>query len=418
MWKYLKYVAIGILIIGIGIIGYQYMSKRLPDEKGYLAESREEQWLKDIEYLETALPKVHKNLFFKQSEAYFIGELENLKGKITTYSNTEMNIALAQIVSSMGDTHTGINIGVEETYPIGLYWYDEGIYITDALRDYEDLLYSRIISLNDKPIEEVAKAFKVFFSGANEQWFKNQVMYYITSTDLLKYLGIIQEDEIQLKIEKADGTIEIINMLPEKQENFEFIEDETIYQTPLYKQHPYENYWYEYLPKEKIMYVSYNSASEMFELPFTIFTDEVFQVMEENEVQKLVLDLRENQGGSDTVFIPFLKKLKKSKLNEEGKLYVIIGRKTYSSGLNTAINIKNQTEAILIGEPSGGRPNHYGDTQSFKLPNSELNVRYSTKYIKKMKQELDCLMPDISIGVSAAKEIKGEDDVLEWIIGQ
>ncbi len=415
MKKYLKGIVCTLLLVCTAIIGYQYMTRRFPDEKNYLVEDRNEKWLKDIDYLEATLPKAHKNLYFKQSETYFKSELERLREKVATYTDVEMNIALAQVVSSMGDTHTGINIGVEKTYPIGLYWYDEGIYITDALRGYEDLLYSRIISINDMRVEEVANAFKVFFSGANKQWFKNQVIYYMTSSDILKYLGVIEEEKIQLTIEKQDGTIETVEMLPEEQENFKFIEDETVYKTPFYKQHPYENYWYEYLPQEKVMYVNYRCAQEMFELPFTIFTDQVFQTIEENDAEKLVIDLRENQGGSDDVFKPFLKKLKKSKLSEEDKLYVVMGRKTYSSGLNTVINLKNETHAILVGEPSGGRPNHYGDTRNYKLPNSELNVRYSTKYIKKMKEEVDCLMPDVLIGISAEKELKGEDDVLEYI---
>ena len=415
MGKRLVQIGMGLVIVLVGIVGYHILSKRLPNEKKYIAKEREQQWINDITYLEEALPKVHPNLFFKQSEDYFIEALEALKEKVSLYTDEEINLEMSQIVASMGDSHTGVNIGVETKYPIALYWYDEGIYIVDTSKDYQDILYSRMISLNDKPIEEVANSLRCFFGGANEQWFKNQVMYYINSNAILKYVGAIEEDEIQLKVEKADGTIQEIKMLPEENGNIQLIENESIYKIPFYKTHPYENYWYEYLPEEKIMYVNYSSASEMLDKPFEIFTDEVFNAIETQEVERLVLDLRLNQGGSDLVFRPFLKRLKKSTLNAEDKLYVVMGRKTYSAGLNTVINIQKATHATIIGEASGGRPNHYGDVKVFSLPNSQIKVRCSTKFLNKINEDMEALEPDVAIGVSAELEREGRDSVLEWL---
>lgn len=410
-----KYVGVFICILGIILLGYQLIFNKLPDETAYLCEDRDKQWVKDIEYLETALPKVHKNLYFKQDEAYFMEQLESLKEKVPQYTDEEINFSLSKIVASMGDTHTIVNMGIDKMYPLSLFWYDEGIYIVDASEAYKELLYSKVISINNKPIEEVAEAFKPFFTGANEQWFKNQVMYYITSEALLKYVGMIEEDEITLKVEKSDGNIEEIDMLPINYDSFKYIEDKSLYKIPFYQTNPNENYWYEYLEESKTLYVCYRRASQMVEKPFEIFTEEVFEVAEANDVEKMVIDVRQNQGGSDLVFKPFLKKLKKSNLNEEGKLYVIMGRKTYSAGLNTVINLKKQTEATLVGEAAGGQPNHYGDTRYFKLPNSQITVNYSTKYIKKWDEDIEIFAPDVEIAVSGELESIGRDSVMEWI---
>ncbi len=404
-----------IVTVLLSLSGCQSPFSPYPDEKAYLCEDRDQKWIKDIMYLETVLPKEHKNLYFKQGEDYFIGSLEDLKEKVEEYTDEEINFELAKIVANMGDTHTHVNIGIGEQYPFSLYWYDEGIYIVDTTEDYKDLLYSRIISLNGNPMEEVAEAFKPFFAGANKQWFKNQVMYYIPSPDLLKDLGMIKEEKITLKLETLEGTIKEIGMEPITSEEVQFIQDERVYRLPLYKEHENENYWYEYLPEEKVLYVCYRSAREMPNKPFTIFTDEVFKFIKENEVDKLVIDLRQNQGGGDGVFNPFLKKLKKNTLNTKGKLFVVMGRKTYSAGLNTVIKLKKNTNAILIGEPSGGQPNHYGETKMFRLPNSQLGVSYSTRYIKTLEDDRDYLEPDVLIGVSFETEKTGSDAVLEWV---
>ena len=399
-----------VVLSGCGLL------KILPNADKYIREDRDEKWVSDIDYLEQTLPKMHKNLYFKKDEAFFKGNLEELKKKVPEYTDNEINYEMSRIVSQMGDTHTGVNLSVEKMYPISLYWYDEGIYIVDADERYKDLLYSKVISLNEIPIEEVANAFKgVFFTGANENWFKNQVMYYIISEELLKFVGVIQEDEIALQIQKPDGTEEKVMMLPITREEQQPIQDESVYKTPFYQSHPYDNYWYEYLPDKKTMYVCYRSAVQMPEKPTEIFAKELFDAIKEQDVEKLVIDVRENQGGGDPVFTPIYKSIKKSKFNTPDKLFVIIGRKTYSAGMNVAIRLKEKVHATLVGECSGGRPSHYGDTRNFKLPNSQINVRYSTEYIKHMDENLECLEPDVSIGVSAKRVTEGIDEALDWI---
>lgn len=393
--------------------------KVLPNPDQYIREDRNEKWISDIDYLEETLPKMHKNLYFKKDKAFFKGSLEALKEKVPKYTDNEINYEMSRIVSEMGDTHTCVNLSVEKMYPISLFWYDEGIYIVDADERYKELLYSKVISLNEIPIEEVANAFKgVFFSGANENWFKNQVMYYMISEELLKFVGIIEEDEIALQIQKPDGTKEKVLMLPITREEQQPIQDERVYKIPFYQSHPYDNYWYEYLPDQKTMYVCYRSAVQMPEKPTEIFAKELFDTIKAQDVEKLVIDVRENQGGSDRVFKPLLSQIKKSKLNAPNKLFVIIGRKTYSAGMNTAILLKEKTNVILVGEDSGGKPSHYGDTRHFQLPNSKINVNYSTEHIKHMDESLESLEPDVSIGVSAKIVTEGVDEALDWIAAQ
>ena len=49
----------------------------------------------------------------------------------------------------------------------------------------------------------------------------------------------------------------------------------------------------------------------------------------------------------------------------------------------------------MIGEPSGGKPNCYGEILRFNLPNSKFSVSYSTKYYKLIDDDnVDALYPD------------------------
>ena len=74
--------------------------------------------------------------------------------------------------------------------------------------------------------------------------------------------------------------------------------------------------------------------------------------------------------------------------NKKENLKVIIGRETFSSALLNAYTFKNSTNAKIIGEPSGGKPNCYGEILRITLPNSKLVITYSTRFYKLIEDDL------------------------------
>lgn len=105
----------------------------------------------------------------------------------------------------------------------------------------------------------------------------------------------------------------------------------------------------------------------------------------------------------------------RSALGKEGRLFVIIGRQTFSSGILNAVALK-KAGAILIGEATGGKPNHYGEVKSFTLPNSNLDVTYSTKYFKMLSEDTPSLMPDIPAPLTMADYLKGINTPIDTAI--
>jgi hypothetical protein len=101
-------------------------------------------------------------------------------------------------------------------------------------------------------------------------------------------------------------------------------------------------------------------------------------------------------------------------LTAKGHLYVLIAWHTFSAAMNTAVNFRDGLNAILVGEPAGIKPNHYGQVESFMLPNSKLKVQYSTKFVRKV-HDADplALDPDIFVPYSLNDFLAGRDPVLE-----
>lgn len=386
----------------------------IPSTGPYLAEDRDSRWVNDITYLEKTLPQVHKNLFFHLPEKEFHRQLDELKEKVPGYTDEQIEIELSVILAGIGDTHTGSNISAEYRYPLEFHWFAEGIYITGANKEYVELLDARVITINGQKIEEVVNKLRPVLGAANESWFKTQIIYYLPMPGVLQYFGVSTSDEIELGVELVNGEEKKVRLQPISYKEYVAAE-RPAGPVPLYQSHPGENYWYEYLEEDKTIYLNYNSCQQMRDKPFEIFAKEFWETVKNSEVEKLVLDIRDNRGGSSSILEPFIKEVKNSTFNQPGRLYVIIGRDTFSSAILNAVRLKKETKACFVGEATGGEPNHYGEVKQFELPNSEKPIRYSTKYFKWVDEDINTLAPDQVIEETFHAYREGTDPVIEWI---
>jgi len=186
---------------------------------------------------------------------------------------------------------------------------------------------------------------------------------------------------------------------------------------PLYLQMPESVYWYRYIEGAQAVYVQYRACAEIKGRPFNAFADGLFAFIDSHDARKLIFDMRLNHGGNSAIARPVIDGVKaRAALNRKGHLFVIIGRDTYSSAVLNALHFQNETEAIFVGEPTGGKPNHYGEVKFFILPNTWATVTYSTKYFTLSQSDAPFLCPDIDAAVSFRDFISCRDPALEAIL--
>ena len=93
---------------------------------------------------------------------------------------------------------------------------------------------------------------------------------------------------------------------------------------------------------------------------------------------------------------------------------MLIGSNTFSSGLWAAEDFKRQAHAILVGTPTGGRPNSFGEQRSVELPHSGLTLYYSTrKWVRDPHHDPESLEPDVLVEATYADLVGGRDAVLD-----
>ncbi|MCZ6726668.1 MAG: hypothetical protein O7A98_04860, partial [Acidobacteria bacterium] len=101
-------------------------------------------------------------------------------------------------------------------------------------------------------------------------------------------------------------------------------------------------------------------------------------------------------------------------MNVRGRTYVLIGRTTFSAAGNLVTKLANETEAVFVGEPSGSKPNHYGDARRVTLPESRLDVSISTLYWQDGGPFNGAwLAPSVAVDTRSADWVAGRDPVLE-----
>lgn len=383
--------------------------------------TREQRWRADLQFLATELPQRHKELFFKLKREEFEREVTTLDQAIPQMSDEEIRTALIRLVARVGDGHTAVGWSYTQRYPINLYQFGNDLYVTSATTEYQQAIGARLVQIGEARIDAARTRVAELVSHDNDQWLKALLPNFLVSADFLFGLKLLPAlTEGRFVFANAHGkefALTLKAVAPDAKLTYITAREQTKATPPLYVQKQGQNYWFEYLPDAKTLYLNYNRCQDMKERPFKAFAEEVLAFVEANPIERFVIDLRLNGGGNEAVIFPLLLKLPKHpKLDHKGKLFVGIGRRTFSSGFGNARTLKSATQAILIGEPTGQKPNAFGEVRAFQLPHSKLNVNYSTKFWQRMEGDPQTLAPDILVEPTFADYAAGRDPVLDAIL--
>lgn len=96
----------------------------------YSQEIETENWITDLNFLKTELPKKHKNLFFKITKREFENGIEKIIKQLDNDTDIETSLKLHQLIAKIGDSHTTLStshIGTKrKIIPLDFMWFKEG----------------------------------------------------------------------------------------------------------------------------------------------------------------------------------------------------------------------------------------------------------------------------------------------------
>ena len=93
---------------------------------------------------------------------------------------------------------------------------------------------------------------------------------------------------------------------------------------------------------------------------------------------------------------------------------VVMGRNTFSAAHNLLLDINRLTNPILVGEPSGSRPNALGEAGWFKLPYSGTWGIISSQFHQASKAEDHRIWvaPHVPVSLSSVQYFAGVDPAM------
>jgi hypothetical protein len=368
-----------------------------------------DQFIEDLHHFKTELPQRHKNLYAKIAEAEFLKKVNNIEQKATTLTNESFEIELYKLIKEIGDEHTRLEPAYKTIYPVSFDFFKEGIFVTGTNAENAGLLYKQLNGVDKQSTRNILNQVKTIVKDDNASYFDLYFQQFINNPRVLKGLNIITNDT------KA------IYLLDNKRTELTAVDKKSYRPTvkpDLLRFKHTDDYWFELIDNGKTLYFNYQECREDERKPFVDFTNELFSLIEKEMPEKIIIDLRNNMGGNSGIIHPFMEKLKKSHLNKKGKLFVLIGKSTFSSALMNAVELKRNYHSILVGESTSGTVNHYGEVRGFSLPNSQLVVGYSTRFWEVWKGYDGPLRPDVKVEYSIHNFRKNIDEGIAYILKQ
>lgn len=386
-------------------------------------------WATDLDALAKNLPEVHADWFHDLDPDDWEDAVEDLRGRIEGLPDEVALFELSALCALAGDAHTGIDLrsaGVTmHAIPLGVEAFEDGLFVVAAGVMHALTLEHELVAVNGVPADELIERLGRLVATDNEGSTRRKASQLLTIRGALRAAGVVdgaaKEVELTLRPMKSETTIEhramfvdasVIRMMPMRR-----APDFNIRPIPTYLKRATGNYQSDYDEASKTLYVAYNVCRESDGLRMDRFTDLVLGFWDRLEPERLLIDLRHNSGGDERVLGPFIDAIERhEEINRPGRLFVAIGPRTFSSAMNNAVSLDERTEAVLVGEPTGGKPNHFGEVNRFELP-SGIAVFYSTKYFERVAGDPDAVHPDLDAAMTSGHWFAARDPVFEAVVG-
>jgi len=375
-------------------------AQQQPPRSAALTPPEARRWRADLKYLAAEMPRRHASLYHSMSRAEFVTAVRRLDARIPSLRREQVILELARLAARVGDGHTNVapardaKIGFH-AIPVRLYLFADGLYIRAADSTHACLIGARVRRLGRATVDQALAAVAPLIGRDNDMGVKFAAPFLLVMPEVLHGLGFTDDDaRVPLVIEREGREETVILqsagltplMARDTDRSWEvpagWVDARgTPDRWPLWLQQPGNKFRFEYLAPRRALYVQLNEVGNKPDTTLAQFAAGLFAFARAHPVDRLVLDLRLNGGGNGELNRPLMLGLIRAEsLDVRGRLFVLIGRRTFSAAQFLVSQLEDWTEAVFIGEPTASRANAYGDSDRITLPLSGVTVRVSSLY--------------------------------------
>ena len=398
-------------------------------------------WSYDLDFLATRIEQIHWSPFAHVSRDSLQSAFRRLKQAAPSLSDGAITVEIRRLIASIGDGHTLLldDGGALTTdaltghddmhraapaasrYPFGLASLSDGVFVVRASASQRDLIGARVLSIGGMPVDDALARVAPFCSVDNAMGLLLWQPFLVTNPDVASAAGLTTPTgAIELEAERggkrlrktiepeitASDASSWASMLPSDDALAPTLRDRD------------RVYWFAPLAGTDLMYVQFNQTRDDPAEPLSAFWPRLFAAIDSTEADGLVIDLRNNWGGNKALFEPLVDGIRRSeRINQRDRLFVIVGRRTFSAAMCGAASLEKSTRATFVGEPTGSRPNFVGEIMPVTLPHSGLRLSISSRYHQNAEStdRRTWIGPQIAAPASSSDWAAGRDPAIEAI---
>lgn len=321
-------------------------------------------------------------------------------------SDAQFDLAVARIVAVADNAHSRVReYGRAPRYnrlPIRGHWFADGYYIIRAYQGFEHLLGRKVTAIEGRNFDDAAAEIRQYIAG-KEGVFRKYSPYLLESPSLMHAADLAKSpNALTLSLEDFNGRTETITLtLPFppagdhiarshvllspkvysiSQSNWSSLPLDAA-EIPLYLTAPLKQLQMAEIAEMDAFYVQFWTNNDTGDISISDFCRDALRSYRASSAKILIIDHRFNGGGNfgktASCFKDFAKAAK-----ARGRLYVIAGGATFSAGVYSVAILKQYggDNTILVGEDVGGRLESWGESNLLRLPNSNVEINFSTGF--------------------------------------
>jgi len=351
-----------------------------------------------------------------------------LRRDIPGLSDEEIYVGFARLLASLKQGHTGmLAYGPPGRFPFtqlpfNLWAFPDGLYVVKAGTAATDLVGGQLLAIENTPALEVFRKIReidTHESGMEVLWTGPTLLRY---AQILKGLGVVSRtDRIAVTVRRRSGEIvrRVLDTVPidaDPNKNRPKLNSPPGVIPPLFLRNVSEFQWSQRI-SDNTLFVQMNQVQPDPDQSIADFALELRRMLREQPIRNVILDLRNNNGGNTTKYPELLRTLIQFTADDRNRLYVMIGRWTYSAAANLATDLQRLAHPIFVGEPTSQTGNQFGDNSIFLLPYSR-HAAAVTCVVWQLSDPFDkraVITPQVPVQLTAKAYFAGQDPALETI---
>lgn len=394
-------------------------------------------WRVDLRYFADSAPHAHKSLFHTMTPAAFAAEVQRLVAETTrrTWSPDEGLVGLMRLAATVQDAHSGFDLEDLRLaqVPAQFVEFDDGVYVTAADRRYASMVGGRLVRVGTTDWRTAIARLDSIQPHDAENHGRQRTFaarYLLQVPIILHGLGGLSSSDTAATYTVESGGHEQTITLPAsvhpgpfsiRQYVLDQVPDGWVgagpsgAAAPLARRNAELAFWAEPVPEHRALYICMRAVINEDNRPLSRFADSVASLIASNDVDRVVLDLRDNVGGDNSILRPLLLTLIRAKTNHRGGLWVLISNKTFSAAQNLVNRLESYSQPIFVGEPTGDNVNFYADVRLVTLPNTHLSVAMSALWWqdKDPRDARTATAPEIAVPVTFEQFQTASDPALQ-----